>query len=617
MKYADTWETSAWRANGSKAENTRQAPAASPAPVRLPFWVMALALVLLSMLLLAGGLAGGEVSDDHDLLHSPATRGCDTNPAACFLHPQFGLYYRPLMAASFALGVAAHGTRPLLFHIENLILHAADVALVFWLFRLWFRREAPALLAGLLFALHPLHVGATAFIGGRTDGLALFFAAWFAIGLLRARQAEESADASRRMRWGWLIVSLLGFTGAVFSKEQCLPLVLLVPLFWQYAIARTSGPLLLKERREEKPCSPLIPVPSPSKGEGRREANIIPACVGRQRAAGPTAAGFSLPDGGLGPPSQGQIRGSRWEAWMLLYGVPVLLYLAAARRLVPASAFAPVPWSAALHTEMVGRTIWYYAKVLGFPTVGALHLSTLGPWETPQRTVALLGALCGGLWLALLWRLWPNRTLRALALWTMLTLLPCLNLIQVPSQPIASYRALLPLLGLAGLAGYGFAAAWPFWRLPDCARPPGAHPSLRITRGGRPQTSAGKREVMATLAGCLLLGFTWVTLADVPNWRSDLTLMRVEFTADPNFLPALAGLANALHENGQNAEALAAYDRALEWLLPGTRTEAERAALGRSPATQRRLQSASGPHWNLAEFITVMARGRGGVRQAL
>ncbi|HZO89922.1 MAG TPA: glycosyltransferase [Chthonomonadaceae bacterium] len=48
--------------------------------------------------------------------------------------------------------------------------------------------------------------------------------------------------------------------------------------------------------KEQKPCSPLLPGPSPSKGEGGAEASIAPACAGRQRAAGPTAAGFSLPN---------------------------------------------------------------------------------------------------------------------------------------------------------------------------------------------------------------------------------------------------------------------------------------------------------------------------------
>jgi hypothetical protein len=490
----------------------------APAP-RLSFLQLAAGIVLLSTLLQIGALNGGAVIDDHLLLTSADQRGCDTNPASCFLHPLFHQYYRPLMAATFAAGIGLHGARPLWFHLENLVLHAGVVALALWAFLLLFRREEPALLAGLLFGLHPLQVGVTTFIGGRTDSLALFFLFWFVIGLRKARTSP----------FFWPAVSLLGFAAAVFTKEQCLPLVLLAPL--------------------------LVSLTPQADRTSRR--------------------------------------------WLLLYGVPVVVYLIAAQRVLPSGAFGTAAWSAALHLEMVGRTLWYYAKVFLFPTVRALGQTTLGPWDTPQPLVMLAGYACGGLWLGLLWRVWPNRLLRAFALWTTLTLPPCLNLVPIPSHLIASYRAVLPLFGLAGLAGAAFAR--------------GSGLLARAT--ARPLSRVTPNPAALMLVVCL--AYAGVTLAAAAVWRDDETFARAQRDADPNFLPAQARLAGILQRQGRYAEALAAYDDVMARLFPGTQTADECIPQRGSAALRWRLQSQSGLRYDPAEFVNAAARGRGGTHQAL
>ena len=118
------------------------------------------------------------------------------------------------------------------FHVESLIQHGIVVLLVFWLFRLLFRRDLPALLGGVLFALHPLNVPVTTFIGGRTDNLALIFIALFAIGLLKTGTKYKAVA---------FLVSLLGFTAALFTKEQCVLLVALAPLLTTMHNAEEPG----------------------------------------------------------------------------------------------------------------------------------------------------------------------------------------------------------------------------------------------------------------------------------------------------------------------------------------------------------------------------------------
>src|SRR5207244_5361935 len=84
-----------------------------------------------------------------------------------------GGLYRPLTIASYAvdwqLGAAAW------FHGVNLLWHAATSVAVAALGRRWSGDRA-ALVAGLLFAVHPVHVEAVANIVGRAELMAALFA---------------------------------------------------------------------------------------------------------------------------------------------------------------------------------------------------------------------------------------------------------------------------------------------------------------------------------------------------------------------------------------------------------------------------------------------------------
>jgi Flp pilus assembly protein TadD len=92
--------------------------------------------------------------------------------------------FRPLTTLSFAASYALHGRAPLGYHLVNLALHAAAALLVVVVARRLAEAvpagaspssaQAPrvALLAGLLFAVHPAHVEAIAPMVGRNELLA-------------------------------------------------------------------------------------------------------------------------------------------------------------------------------------------------------------------------------------------------------------------------------------------------------------------------------------------------------------------------------------------------------------------------------------------------------------
>ena len=70
------------------------------------------------------------------------------------------------------------------------------------------------------------------------------------------------------------------------------------------------------------------------------------------------------------------------------------------------------------------------------------------------------------------------------------------------------------------------------------------------------------------VCGCLIGG----TLADVPQWKNDGTLMQAEIRYDRNFVPAKTGEAYLYDMQGKNEEAIASYDQAVHQLLPEART---------------------------------------------
>jgi Tfp pilus assembly protein PilF len=86
-----------------------------------------------------------------------------------------GGLFRPVTTLSFAVSYAVHGRSPFGYHLVNLILHVAASLLVLSLARRLAEATMPdrapwvALVAGLLFAVHPAHVEAIAPIVGRKE----------------------------------------------------------------------------------------------------------------------------------------------------------------------------------------------------------------------------------------------------------------------------------------------------------------------------------------------------------------------------------------------------------------------------------------------------------------
>ncbi len=86
-----------------------------------------------------------------------------------------GGFYRPLVMVSLALNSSLLGISSHSFHLVNLLLHLAVVALVYVLTRLLFGSQLIASIAALIFLFHPSHFEILYWVCSRTDSLASLF----------------------------------------------------------------------------------------------------------------------------------------------------------------------------------------------------------------------------------------------------------------------------------------------------------------------------------------------------------------------------------------------------------------------------------------------------------
>lgn len=131
-------------------------------------------------------------------------------------------YYRPMMTFGYLLSYQIAGAIPFSFHLWNLVLNGLVVWLVFYLLRR-FSGERVAMIAAGLFALHPIHTEAVAWIAAVTDlELALFYLATF---LLFLKLPEASH------RWRMTAVMCGCYAAALLSKEQAMTLPVMAMIF--------------------------------------------------------------------------------------------------------------------------------------------------------------------------------------------------------------------------------------------------------------------------------------------------------------------------------------------------------------------------------------------------
>lgn len=180
------------------------------------------ALAAASALAYSTSLAGDFVFDDVKLVRdNGAIRSLENVPgmfarafspsAAGVEEEEFLSGYRPVRFASYSLDYSIGGLNPLVYHIFNVLFHIAVSFLVFLVARRIIASNLWAAAAAFLFAVHPIHAEAAAYISGRRDLLAALF---FLLGLYFYMRMRETG----KLHWAAAVIA--SFALAILSKEM-------------------------------------------------------------------------------------------------------------------------------------------------------------------------------------------------------------------------------------------------------------------------------------------------------------------------------------------------------------------------------------------------------------
>jgi len=219
------------------AHSSRKPPLPSSTPTERPILSRVSDRALLGLLAVVSALPysntlrNGLVSDDElQVTNNPYIRNFHnlgtifTTQAASHI-PGRPNFYRPLMNVGYLLCHEVFGLRPFGYHLANLLLHAAVVCAVFLLTQRMFQRRNLALAAAALFALHPVHSEAVAWVSASPDlELGLFYTLTFWFFLDVARPAGRFSFAAQ-------FAMSASFLLTILSKEPAVTLPVLATLY--------------------------------------------------------------------------------------------------------------------------------------------------------------------------------------------------------------------------------------------------------------------------------------------------------------------------------------------------------------------------------------------------
>ncbi len=221
---------------------------AVPAVLRGPFGAL-LAFVIAVLAAYAPALGGQFLWDDSFLVKGNLLIRSPLFCLEAFRHTLFNdesNFYRPAQTLTYILDYWCWDLEPYGYHLTNTLIHAGNALLLFLLLRRALAAVVPspavpvearrrltdrmAFGLALLWALHPVHSAAVAYISGRADSLAMGFclAAWLA--------CERALDSTRTApRLGWASGAFACLLLGLCSKEIAFVWLVLFG-FWLFAL---------------------------------------------------------------------------------------------------------------------------------------------------------------------------------------------------------------------------------------------------------------------------------------------------------------------------------------------------------------------------------------------
>jgi tetratricopeptide (TPR) repeat protein len=503
---------------------SRSTTAQAPSDQRVSAWLPAFApwiVLIVAALAYAQALFGTFVWDDVLIIVDyPFYR--DSNLIWGALFKPFVLapdYLRPLVLLGFYIDFSLWGFNAGGFHLTNIALHALTSALAFALMRRALRRTDLALIGGLLFALHPVHVEAVAWIAGRFDtmmGLFYLLALWAGTAAGDPSQAQErSKRTGERYTRYWALIALTGvatFLAALAKDWMPLTLIVTLPLF-DFAVNRLS-PTNAAQVERSRPGQK-----AQRSARQRRASNPLYTWL---EARWPVYAAVALAIG----------------IYMFTRQVTLgFLFTGDARNY-------PYVGEALQHVLLIGRSVVRYLVLLIWPfgTLSPIQYSAVPvPANDPAAWLELslvIALVIGGALLA-------RRQLRLGLLLACfgLSLPPVINIVPV------------------SLGGNAFVAER-FLYLPSFFFILAALEAIRLL-AQRIEAPSARRWLGPTLAIALIAAYVVTLLMTVPLWRDDMTVWTWAHERAPLSYMPLSGFAVKALDAGNNEQALSYADQAL------------------------------------------------------
>src|SRR2546427_11526385 len=239
------------RKRKSRELEVQAAVKASPSAQRWVRWLAPLLVVLFTLTAFLPTLQNQFVTwdDQRNFLDNHDYRGLGWTHLRWMWTTHLG-HYIPLTWMTLGLDYLLWGMNPVGYHLTNLLLHAANAVVFFFVVRRLLTRalsspsergHALALSAGfgsLVFAIHPLRVESVAWATERRDVLSGLFYLLTILMYLRAREREE-----RGRGWYWLSVAV--FVLALLSKSMVVNLPVVLVILDVYPLRRLWGAVVL------------------------------------------------------------------------------------------------------------------------------------------------------------------------------------------------------------------------------------------------------------------------------------------------------------------------------------------------------------------------------------
>lgn len=449
-------------------------------------------------------------------------------------------FYRPLLALSFFLDYQLWGLHPAGYHLTNLLAHAGASALVCLLALRLAAMPTAGVLAGLLFALHPVHIEPVAFTSGRVDVIAAVFLLAAVLLFLRGTRGAAAASAAC-------------FGAALLMKEMAITLPAILLLL--AAASRAPVPDLRQRLRAALVRMTPHAVVLAAYGLLRLQAGLPQLLAGKETGAADPLARALTALATVGryvqldlfllepaPYYEGRLTTTPWDPWVLL-GLAAL-----------AGGAWLIAWGWRRDRMVCVGLAWFFVTLL--PVANLLPIPGVRDAALAERYVYIpsigiclvLGAGAGRL------AAWAAR------------------------RGLASERLAAGALALVGIALYApVTLGWmPVWknnealyhqmvrRAPEAAFP---HISLAGELLARGETQAGH----ALIARALTLGparpevhrVHGAARRAVGDLDGAIAAMRRALALAPESVPTLIELGTTLGQRGALAEALPLFERVL------------------------------------------------------